>query len=280
MSTKLILAIFITLLFFASNSLLARAALFHSNIDAYSFTFFRLFSGAIVLLILLYFKEKELALHVKKNWLSSFMLFLYAISFSYSYINLNAGIGALILFAVVQLTLIVFALIYKEKISMRKIIGLLLALSGLFYLLYPNQNFDISLYHAFLMIIAGFAWGIYTILGKNSTNAVLHTADNFFKSIFYLVLFYLFFVHSTHIDSKGIILAMISGGITSALGYTLWYYILPKISIMASGALQLLVPPISIFLSIFLLDEALSFTLVISTIIILGGIFITIKKEV
>jgi drug/metabolite transporter (DMT)-like permease len=128
------------------------------------------------------------------------------------------------------------------------------------------------------MIISGLAWGIYTILGKNSTNATLHTTDNFLKSIIYLAVFYLIFVHSIHAEGKGIILAMISGGITSALGYTLWYYILPKISIMTSGIVQLLAPPIAIFLSIFLLGEPLSLTLIISTIVILGGIFITIQK--
>jgi len=276
MNTKLILIIFTALLFFASNSLLARGALLHDDIDAYSFTFLRLFSGAVVLILLLFIKERKISLHVRKNWLSSFMLFLYALSFSYAYINLNAGIGALILFAMVQLTLIVFALIYKEKISVRKLLGLLIALGGLVYLLYPKQNFDLSLFHAFLMIISGIAWGFYTILGKNSTNATLNTTDNFLKSIFYLVVFYLLFVHSIHADTKGIILAMISGGITSALGYTLWYYILPKISIMTSGIVQLLAPPMAIFLSIFLLGEPLSLTLILSTIVILGGIFITI----
>lgn len=206
------------------------------------------------------------------------MLFLYAISFSYAYINLNAGIGALILFAIVQLTLIVFAFFHKEKISIQKLIGLSIAFAGLVYLLYPRQNFDLSFVHALLMILSGLAWGIYTILGKNSTNATLHTTDNFLKSILYLVIFFFIFVNSIHADTKGIILAVFSGAITSALGYVLWYYILPKISIMTSGVIQLLVPPIAIFLSIFLLGEPLSTTLVISTVVILSGIFITIKK--
>ena len=278
MKTKFVLIIFTALLFFAANSLLARGALLHNDIDAYSFTFLRLLSGAIVLVILLYVKEKKISLHVNKNWLSSFMLFLYAICFSYAYINLNAGVGALILFAIVQLTLIVFAFFYKEKISIQKIMGLAIAFAGLVYLLYPRQNFDLSFVHALLMVLSGLGWGVYTILGKNSTNATLHTADNFLKSIVYLVIFFFLFVHSVHADTKGIILALFSGGITSALGYALWYYILPKISVMTSGALQLLVPPIAIFLSIFLLGEPLSTTLVISTIVILSGIFITIKK--
>jgi len=278
MKTKFVLIIFTTLLFFSANSLLARGALLHNDIDAYSFTFLRLLSGATVLVILLYTKERKISLHVNKNWLSSFMLFLYAISFSYAYINLNAGVGALILFAVVQLTLIVLAFFHKEKISIQKLIGLAIAFAGLVYLLYPRENFDLSFVHTLLMILSGFAWGIYTILGKNSTNATLHTADNFLKSILYLVIFFFLFVSSIHADTKGIVLALFSGGITSALGYVLWYYILPKISVMTSGALQLLVPPIAIFLSVFLLGESLSATLVISTVVILGGIFITIKK--
>jgi drug/metabolite transporter (DMT)-like permease len=229
-----------------------------------------------MLILIIYFKNKKLYFNPKKNWLSSFMLFLYAISFSYAYISLDAGIGALILFAMVQITLIAFALIYKENLNFKKIIGLVISLVGLIYLLYPKNSFELSLPHSLLMLLAGVAWGIYTILGKNSTNATLHTADNFTKALVYVFIFYILFVHNIQINEHGVILAIISGAITSALGYSLWYYLLPKISILTSGSLQLIVPPISIFLSVILLGEPLSLTLILSTVVILGGILITI----
>jgi len=186
------------------------------------------------------------------------------------------GIGALILFAMVQITLIVFALIYKEKLNFKKLSGLIISLSGLVYLLYPKDSFQLSLFHSFLMLLAGCAWGIYTILGKNSKNAILHTADNFTKALIYIILFYVVFINQVQLNERGVILAIISGSITSALGYSLWYYLLPKLSIITSGSLQLLVPPISIFLSAVFLGETINITLVLSTTVILGGILVTI----
>lgn len=279
MNLKLFILICITLFFFSTSSVLARAALLNNSIDAYSFTFFRLFFGALTLLVILYFKEKRLNLTLTKNWHSSFMLFLYAICFSYAYINLDAGLGALILFAVVQLTLIIVALLKKEHLNFKKSIGIIVAFAGLVYLLFPSKDFELSIYHSVLMIISGVAWGFYTIIGKKSSNATLNTTDNFTKSLFYLLVFFTFFVNNLNISTYGITLAFISGGITSALGYLLWYYLLPNMKIITSGILQLLIPPIAIFLGVIFLNEELNLKLILSTIIILGGIFIYLKSK-
>ena len=279
MNLKLVILICLTLFFFSTSSVLARAALLDNSIDPYSFTFFRLFFGALTLLIILYFKERRLNLSLNKNWHTSFMLFMYAICFSYAYINLDAGLGALILFAVVQLTIIIAALLKKEHIDFKKALGIVIAFSGLIYLLYPSQSFDISIYHSILMMLSGVAWGFYTIFGKKSSNATLNTTDNFTKSLLYLLIFFAFFVENVNISTYGLALAFISGGITSSLGYLLWYYILPNIKIMTSGILQLLIPPLAIFLGVMFLDEELSATLIISTILILLGIYISIYKK-
>ncbi|WP_428023263.1 DMT family transporter [Arcobacter sp.] len=279
MNFKLIILICLTLVFFSTSSVLARAALLDNSIDPYSFTFFRLFFGALTLVIILFLKEKKLNLSLNKNWHSSFMLFLYAICFSYAYINLDAGLGALILFAVVQLTIIIVALIKKERLNLKKSIGISIAFIGLVYLLYPSKDFEISIYHSILMMLSGIAWGFYTIIGAKSSNATLNTTDNFIKSLVYLFLFFILFVQDTNISSYGITMAFISGGITSSLGYLLWYYILPNIKIITSGILQLLIPPLAIFLGVIFLNEELSFKLVLSTFIIISGIFIYLKTK-
>lgn len=207
------------------------------------------------------------------------MLFVYALSFSYSYLNLDAGLGALILFAIVQLTVILVAICSKEKVNAQKIFGISMAFAGLVYLLFPKENFELSLPHAFLMMMSGLAWGFYTILGKKSTHALEHTSENFVKSLVFIGLFYLFFVDTISMSFYGIFLAIISGGVTSALGYTLWYTIVPKIDITTSGVIQLLVPPIAILQSILILDEKLTLTLIFSTIVILMGIFIALYRK-
>lgn len=276
---KLIVLICVALLFLSANSILARMAIVTQNIDAFTFTFLRIFSGSILLFIIYFYRKKRLDVSLKKNWLSGFMLFLYAICFSYSYIDMLAGIGTLILFAVVQLSMIFIAVFYKEKMTLNKTIGILISFSGLVYLLYPKEDFTISYFHTFLMVISGIAWGVYSVLGKSSTNAIFNTTDNFFKASIFTLIFMFIFISEVRLDLYTFCLAITSGAITSALGYLLWYEILPKIEIITASVLQLLVPIIAIFLSILFLNESLTFELVISTIVILVGIFIALKRK-
>lgn len=276
---KLFVLICVALLFLSANSILARMAIITQNIDAFTFTFLRIISGSILLFIIYFYRKKRVDISLKKNWISGFMLFLYAICFSYSYINMLAGIGTLILFAVVQLSMIFIALFYKEKMSLNKTIGILVAFIGLVYLLYPKEDFTISYFHTFLMVISGTAWGVYSVLGKSSTSAIFNTTDNFFKASIFTLIFMLMFISEVHLDLYTFCLAITSGAITSALGYLLWYEILPKIEIITASVLQLLVPIIAIFLSILFLDESLTLELIVSTILILVGIFIALKRK-
>lgn len=278
-TTQLFFLTTLTLIFLAANSILCRAALVNEHIDAYSFTFFRLFSGTIILLLVLFFKEKKIQISLKNNWITSFMLFLYAITFSYAYINMEAGIGTLILFAVVQLSMILLALQKKEKLTFKKFIGVSIAFLGLVYLLYPNKDFEISIFHFFLMTISGFAWAFYSVLGKKSMNTLKDTSENFLKSLVFVFIFYIIFIDSFSLSFYGILLASISGGLTSGIGYLLWYTVLKEMEIITASIIQLIVPVIAIFLSILLLDEHLSITLILATVIILSGIFISIYKK-
>lgn len=189
-----------------------------------------------------------------------------------------AGIGTLILFAVVQISMILIALFYKEKLTLNKFLGVLVAFGGLVYLLYPKEDFSISLFHTFLMVISGIAWAIYSVIGKSSTNALLNTTDNFFKATIFTMIFMIFFINEFKFDLYTSFLAVLSGSVTSGLGYLIWYEVLPKIKITTASILQLIVPILAIFLSVIILNEKFSFELGISTFIILFGIFLALKK--
>lgn len=270
---------FLALFSLSSNPVLCRMAMITKEIDAVSFTFFRILSGAIFLLLLYFYKKKSFDLNLKSNYLAPFMLFLYAITFSFSYQNMQAGVGTLILFAVVQLTMIFMAFRHKESLNLRKIVGICLAFGGLFYLLYPKNDFSLSLFHTFLMVISGIAWAFYTLLGKKSTNAFYSTKDNFFKASLMALVFMAFYYNHLIFDSYTLFLAVISGVVTSALGYIIWYMVLPKMDIITAGVLQLLSPVLAIILGIIALNEKLSFELIVSTVVILFGIFVVIYKK-
>lgn len=277
---KFILFLLLSLLFLALNSIFCKLALSNNFIDAFSFTMYRVLFGAITLILIYLYKRKKLYFSVKKNWLSSLMLFLYAICFSYSFLNIDAGVGTLLLFAVVQLVMVIFSLFHKEKINLQKIAGIFLAMAGLIYLLYPKQSFELSLFHAFLMIIAGIFWAVYTVLGKKSSDSLYNTTDNFAKALIFVVIFYLLFSpENCFATNKGIFLAFISGSLTSAIGYLLWYEVLPKMQFITAGIIQLFVPVISIVISIVFLNENLTITLLLSTVIIFTGILLTIFSK-
>ena len=276
---KLTFLTFLALFSLSSNPVLCRMAMVTNQIDAVSFTFFRILSGAIFLLLIYFYKTKRFDLNLKNNYLAPFMLFLYAITFSFSYENMEAGIGTLILFAVVQLTMIFMAFKHKESLTLQKVFGIVLAFAGLAYLLYPKEDFSLSFFHSFLMIISGVAWAFYTLLGKKSTNAFSSTKDNFFKASLMALVFMIFYFNHLTFDSYTLFLAVFSGVVTSALGYIIWYMVLPKMDILTAGVLQLLSPVIAIILGILVLNEKLSIELFISTFIILFGIFITLFKK-
>lgn len=277
---KFILFLLLSLLFLALNSIFCKFALSNNFIDAFSFTMYRILFGAITLILIYLYKRKKLHFSIKTNWLSSLMLFSYAICFSYSFLNIEAGVGTLLLFAVVQLVMVIFSLFHKEKINLQKIAGIFLAMAGLIYLLYPKQSFELSLFHAFLMIIAGISWAIYTVLGKKSSDSLYNTTDNFAKAIVFVVIFYILFSpENSFVSEKGIFLAFISGSLTSAIGYLLWYEVLPKMQLITAGIIQLFVPVISIVISIVFLNESLTITLFLSTVMIFAGILLTIFSK-
>ena len=277
---KFIFLIALSLLFLASNSIFCKLVLVNNYMDAYSFTLFRLLFGAITLVLIYFYKTKNIYFSKKINWLSSFMLFSYAICFSYSFVNIDAGMGTLLLFTVVQIVMVLFSLFQKEKITVQKFFGVILALFGLAYLLYPKDSFEISLFHAFLMIIAGVSWAIYTILGKKSSDSLYNTMDNFVKSLIFIVIFYILFLpENMFITNKGLFLAFVSGSVTSAIGYVLWYEVLPKMQFITAGIIQLFVPIISIVISIIFLNESLSMTLFLSVTMIFIGIILTIFSK-
>jgi drug/metabolite transporter (DMT)-like permease len=282
MNLKLSILTFLALFSLSSNPVLCRMAMITNQIDAVSFTFFRILSGAIFLLLIYFYKTKTFDLNLKTNYLAPFMLFLYAITFSFSYENMQAGIGTLILFAVVQLTMIFMAFKHKESLSLQKLFGIILAFGGLVYLLYPKEDFSLSYFHTFLMIISGIAWTFYTLIGKKSTNAFFSTKDNFLKASLMALVFMIFYFDKLTFDSYTLFLAIVSGVVTSALGYIIWYMVLPKIDILTAGVLQLLSPLIAIILGILFLNEELSFELFVSTFVILFGILVVLygKKRV
>jgi len=263
---------------FAANSIICRMALGGTAIDPASFTTIRLASGAMVLWVIVRLSSGGKAGSHSGSWWSAAMLFLYAAAFSFAYVSLNAGVGALILFGSVQATMITAGLIKGERPPALAWCGLIMALTGLVYLVFPGLAAP-SFSGAALMALAGFAWGVYSLRGLGSTNPVAITQGNFLRSVPMTAVVSLIMLSSFELSMEGILLAALSGGLTSGIGYVVWYAALRYHSATRAAMLQLLVPIIAAVGGVLLLSEVVTLRLLLSGILIIGGVGLTLKAK-
>lgn len=276
LTSKTLWAALFALLAFAANSVFCRLALGERSIDPASFTSIRLLSGAIILGLIIKMNSGEYIRSDNHSWLAATMLFIYATAFSFAYITLDTATGALILFGIVQLTMISINLLKGSRLNQYESLGAIIAFCGFVYLLIPNVSTP-SLSGFLLMTIAGIAWGIYSLIGKNSCNPLADTAINFFRTLpLVVVLSGLFLMQGMDLSFKGALLAILSGAVASGMGYAVWYTALGGLSVAQAAVAQLLVPVIAALGGVLFASEVLSLRLLISMTIILGGIALLI----
>ena len=266
---------------FASNSLLCRAALKQTSIDAASFTFVRVFSGAVVLWFVMNLRRMIRTTRsggVGGNWISALALLLYAAGFSFAYVALAAGTGALLLFGAVQATMILWGLHKGEYLRAIQILGLIVAMTGLVVLLFPGLSAP-PLLGSILMLGAGVAWGVYSLRGKREKNAVTVTTGNFVRAVPFAAALSIIFLRWIDLDLAGVIYAIISGAVTSGLGYVIWYSVLPSLKAASAATVQLGVPVLAGAGGILLLGEPLTLRYLLASVAILGGIALVVLEK-
>ena len=265
------------MLAFAANSLLCRLALAGGGIDPASFGAIRVSSGALALVLIV----RARAGHdtgVRGDWMSAAMLFAYVAFFSFAYVSLAAGTGALILFGAVQLTMFGAALRGGERFAPTAWCGLGLAAAGLVYLVLPGVSAPPPV-AAVSMALAGAAWGVYSLRGRGAPDPLRATTGNFLRAAPLAFVLWLPFAGMAHADGAGILLAIVSGALTSGIGYALWYTALRGLTAMRAATVQLSVPLITAFGAVLFLAEPLSWRLVLASVAILGGIALVLARR-
>ncbi len=260
----------VTLVAFAANSLLCRMALAPALIDPVAFTAIRLASGTAILLPLSVWIAKPRRPRLG-SWRSSVALFGYAIAFSLAYVSLETGTGALILFGAVQVTMIGVGLWRGERPRVGEWLGLIVAAGGLVYLVLPGVTAPDPL-GAALMMLSGVAWGVYSLRGKASGAPVAATAGNFARTLPFAAAALLVGAPMLHATGRGVTLAVVSGAITSGLGYVVWYAALRGLSATRAAIVQLAVPLLAAIGGILVLAEEPTARLAVASVLILGGV--------
>ncbi|MEM1311715.1 MAG: DMT family transporter [Cyanobacteria bacterium P01_H01_bin.153] len=249
---------------------MSRLVLGQALMDAATFSCLRLIFGAVTLALLLML-HGETSILKGGNWRSATVLVIYAIAFSLSYLSLTTATGALILFGVTQVTMLLLALNAGNRPHALQWLGLVMALGGLVYLLLPGVEAP-PITGAALMGLAGVAWGSYTYLGHKSAAPLAQTAGNFIRAVPLVMIINICLLSQFHAEFVGVLLAAVVGALTSGLGYVAWYAALKNLAPIQAATVQLCVPIIAAIGGLVLVSETLSMRLVLSALIVLGGI--------
>ena len=271
--TRLVTAIAtaVTMVAFASNSILCRLALAGESIDPIGFTTVRLVSGAITLFAIARLGGRQRTADNRGSWSSGFALFVYALGFSLAYVRLDAGVGALVLFGCVQITMIVRGFVGGERPNIVQWAGLATATGGLVYLVSPGLSAPPPLGSA-LMAAAGVAWGAYSLRGRGAVDPVVSTTDNFIRAVPLALAVALMSIGRLEATPRGLVLAVASGAVASGIGYVLWYFALRGLTATRAASVQLTVPVIAAAGGAVLLSEIVTTRLAIASVLVLGGV--------
>jgi drug/metabolite transporter (DMT)-like permease len=279
----------VALLAFAANSLLTRLALAPrmdsgtlapGSIDAATFTAVRLGAGAFVLCAIAVWQSRGWQVLRDSGgsaggWIGPVALFAYAAPFTYAYLRIGAAVGALLLFGSVQVTMIGWGIFAGERPRWLVWFGLLLAIGGLGFLLLPSAVRP-DLVGALLMVVAGLAWGVYSLRGRRAPHPLASNARSFLLALpFALTLLWLD-RRAITTSASGLWLAAISGGVTSGLGYAAWYRALPHLTATNAAIVQLSVPIVAALGAVVVLNETPTARLIVASAIVLGGVALAI----
>jgi drug/metabolite transporter (DMT)-like permease len=264
----------LSLIAFAVNSILCRMALGKQVIGAPSFTAIRLISAAVTLCFAMLISKRG-GVGRRGNWTSASMISLYALTFSWAYSMMSTGTGALILFGAVQITMVLSGLRAGERPLPLEWVGLSAAVGGLVYLVLPGLAAP-PIKGAALMVIAGVSWGLYSLRGRREADALSDTAGNMIRAIPFALFIGVAFSSAVGISLTGVLLAVLSGAITTGLGYVLWYTALKGLTATRAAIVQLAVPLLAAIGGVVLLSENVSARLGISAFMILGGIGVAV----
>ncbi len=279
---RLFLLTVLTMIAFAANSVLNRLALNDAAIGPAGFAAIRLGSGALALLVLIWLRGGGLKPALPRGIggaIGPLMLALYILGFSYAYVTLEAGVGALILFGGVQMTMFAGAVLGREYLPVNRWIGAMVAMAGLVYLLWPAGANAPGVIGSVLMGLAGFGWGIYSLHGRKASDPLVATAVNFVLAVPFGVAALLLLPDALPISLWGAALAVMSGVVTSAFGYALWYTVLPRLPTSIAAVAQLTVPVIALGGGIAFLGEGLSLRFAVASMLVLSGVAVSVMKR-
>lgn len=279
---RLFLLTSLTMVAFVANSVLTRVAIAGDLIGPGSFAAWRVIAGAAVLAVLVLLRDRRLVQGRPTSLTGPIGLSLYLLGFTLAYVRLDTGLGALVLFGGVQVFMFAGALIGREAVPPRRYVGAAMGLAGLIVLLLPGLRGGGDALALGLMVTAALGWAIYSLGGRGAADPLGETAKSFLFAVPVVigVLALMPPVPDTPPTlPAGMALALVSGGVTSGLGYALWFRVLLRLDRSIAAVAQLTVPLIAAAGGLALIGERPGPTFAIAAALVLGGVAVSIGRR-
>lgn len=271
---KLFFLVAVTMTAFAANSVLNRVGVATFGMDPFVFAVIRVAAGATMLAVLVTLRGQSPFVDLPNHWRGALALTVYMIGFSWAYLSLGAGLGALILFGILQMMMFGWAVFKRQPVPVMRWVGAAFALVGLAVLLWPSGPAMVPFAGTLAMIAATAGWAAYTILGQGVRDPLAVSAGNFILCL-PLVALSLLLASGGVLSVGGVAAAIVAGAVTSGMGYALWYRVLPELPTTVAAVAQLSVPVIAVLAGVIFLAEPVSVRLIAAGVLVLGGIAVS-----
>ena len=271
---KLFFLVAVTMTAFAANSVLNRVGVATFGMDPFVFAVIRVAAGATMLAVLVTLRGQSPFVDLPNRWCGALALTVYMIGFSWAYLSLGSGLGALILFGILQMMMFGWAVFKRQPVPVMRWVGAAFALVGLAVLLWPSGPAMVPFAGTLAMIAATAGWAAYTILGQGVRDPLAVSAGNFILCL-PLVALSLLLASGGVLSVGGVAAAIVAGAVTSGMGYALWYRVLPELPTTVAAVAQLSVPVIAVLAGVIFLAEPVSVRLIAAGVLVLGGIAVS-----
>ena len=176
-------------------------------------------------------------------------------------------------------TLILAALFLREKVTGRKVLGILMAFAGAIML---STGGDLSLgdansLGAFLILLSALSYAISGIIGKHILRNTSPMGVMIWGYVFGALFLFPVWVYEPQVPALDVwgILALLFLSIGTLFPYLLWYRVLEHNEVSAQTAFVFLIPLFGVLFSALLMGERLSPYLLMWGLLILAGVYLT-----
>lgn len=233
--------------------------------------------GTLVLLVYIIYKKLPMVDLKFVPWIAGsgiFMISMNNLLVQHSMLELGAGMAAVLNYSMPVWVLIPAHYILKESITPRKIISILLSLSGLSVLL--GVSTDISWSALCLAILSAWSWGLGTVIVKAKLTKcppMQLTCGQMAAGALFMIL-YNMGSDAPPVDWNiySLLCILYNAVLASALCFLLWSYVLQNMEASKAGTAVLVAPAVSVLAGIVFLDESFSTSTVIGLLLVAIGV--------